>query len=254
MKEVNNCDFFFSIVSMDRFEAIEFLKLYFGTLFLSSYKLPTLDHAIVIFGNGVKIFLRYRPFVSMGCILRHLITKVLNRREELRYLCRNDFLNAFSDRLHLIGDCVAPKDLTASPNIFFQKFFDSDYTPQNEEEINAIVEWCMFAVQFEESSLARVNAAIELLKGIRDHLYHAKLAAMFDQTMDNLDKPLHRFDTLVDLKSLSLEDEDMLGEEQEEEKEKLAPLSSPNEVRKDYDSKPCDCDEYEASGDCYHAD
>ena len=71
---------------------------------------------------------------------------------------------------------------------------------------------------------------------------------MFDQTFDNLDGPSHRFDVLQSSKTDVAE-----VKEEEEEEEKLAHVPSPNEVRKDYDSKPCDCDEYEVSGDCNHS-
>ena len=222
---------------MNRLEAIEFLKLHFGTLFLTSYDLPTLEHVKTIIGSGLLKFTQYQPFVSIGCVMQNLIAKVISRSNELLYLSDNKFLNAFSDRLNLFGESIAPTNLKHSAQTFFQKFFDYDYCPVNDEEIEMIVEWSLFAIQFEEANKERVRKALDLLIEVQDHLYTAKFKAMFDTVEKqnktcNVPKPIEKKETEVAQNTAIVK----------------------NEILWDSDTKSCDCYEYEISGDCYHVD
>ena len=245
---------------MNRTEATECLKFLLGTLFLSSYRLPTSSHVKNIIGSGVKLFTTYKPFVSMGCILRHLIQKVKEREQNLFYFSEGSFLGLFSDRLLLLEKSIAPTNLETSCFLFFEKFFDYHYCPRSDEHIEEMVEWCLYSVQFSESNSTRVSDALKLLEEVQNHLYLSKLNAMFDMNLDTLDSPNHRFDGGPTLNDLFPKPEAIDEETQtvENESPEVAIRDGSGMLTKAYfefsDTKHCDCEDYEASGDCYHVD
>lgn len=204
---------------MDRTDQLAFLKLHFGTLFLTTYHMPTLDEVKNVIGSGVFLFARYFPFVSIGCILRSMIEKLLKRGEELIMFSKNNFLRDFNANLETYDTSIVPLDTARSPLTFFKTFFEPEFTPVNEEEIDILIEWSLFVVQFEEANENRTKEALKLLSELQDHLLTSKFAAMYDITLDNIDKP---------------------SEEQM--------------ILFDTNTKSCDCYEYEQSGDCHHFD
>ena len=206
---------------MNRDEAVEFLKLHFGAMFLTTYCLPTFENVQDIVGNGVLLFSTFFPFISVGCILRRLIDKVMERSGDLIMFSKSIFLYKFSDRLKDYKESAFPHDEHSSLT-FFQKFYDRDYTPINDEELEEIVEWSLFAVQFKEANEERTKAVLEMLMKLKNHLYDEKMKSAYDPSLDNIDEPPFTF---------KVQNEDVSTA-----------------------SKACECYEYEVSGDCSHLD
>ena len=156
---------------MYRFEAIEFLKLRFGVLFLSNYDLPSLDDVkLLLDTNGVNYCFFY-PFLTMNCVLRELMTQVMERRNDILHLSKNNFLGKFSDRKESYVNITFPEDVYTSALQFFQKFFDDDYRPASQGDLAEIVEWILFVVQFSESNEERSTEALDFLTEINSYLY-----------------------------------------------------------------------------------
>ena len=220
---------------MNHDEGMEYLKLHFGTLFLETYRMPKLQDVVNIIDNGVVIFTKFFPYVSVGDILRLLIDEILERSGDLVSLSSNNFLLKFSDRLDTFHKAAAPIDLVSSPLLFFSLFFNRHYTPFNKEQIDLIVEWALFSVQFVESNPQRTHKALNLLKELRSHLYDEKMKAMLDPHLDNIDGPALKAKNKKkkDLKNLS-----------------VAASQKDEPILFDTNTKPCDCYEYEQSGDC----
>ena len=221
---------------MNHDEGVEYLKLHFGTLFLETYRMPKFQDVINIIDNGVVIFTKFFPYASVGDILRQLIDEVLERSDDLVTFSKNNFLLKFSDRLDTFHSATAPTNLVSSPLMFFSIFFNRFYTPFNKEQIDLIVEWALFAVQFAESNPERTQKALKLLKELRTHLYAEKMKAMLDPHLDNIDAP-------------SLKNKN-------DKKKNLSVIVSQKDepILFDTDTKPCDCYEYEQSGDCFCLD
>ena len=156
---------------MIRMQAIEFLKLHLGTLFLCNYEMPSFEEVTQSIEDGIKPFNVYQPFVSVGCILNHLLCKIIDRESQLLNRANVNLLQSFDDRLPLFGDKISPKDKVESPKQFFEKFYDTEYTPQNKEEIARIVEWIVCVVGFDEATEKRTEEALEFLKRLSKYLH-----------------------------------------------------------------------------------
>lgn len=209
--------------------------MHFGTLFLSTYRMPRLEDVIRIIGNGVSIFTMYFPYASVGCILRKLIDEVLQRSDDLIAFSKGRFLKKFNDHLNDYQKAVAPVNREGSPLSFFLVFFNRLYTPCCDDEIDLIVEWTLFTVQFEEANEKRTRQVIKFLEDLREYLYVEKCKAMLDPRLDNIDKP-----SLMSKEASSKQEEDSSKQEEP--------------ILYDTLTKPCDCLEYEKSGDCYCLD
>ena len=102
---VKPCDFIFkpcdSLVSMSSsvFVANEMLKLYFGPLFLSNYKMPELSYVIGVIDAAFDKFPPGGPFGSYVLRMVHLIEKFEPFNDTLLQLGRNNFLGPFEDCL-----------------------------------------------------------------------------------------------------------------------------------------------------------
>ena len=147
----------------------------------------------------------------------------------------------FSDRLNTFHEAAVPTDKVSSPLSFFMLFFNRLYTPFSDEQIDAIVEWALFAVQFEESNPERTQKALKLLKDLRIHLYDEKMKAMLDPHLDNIDGPSIK----AKAEESSQNDKNVLP---------VAAIEKDESILFDTNTKSCDCYEYEQSGDCYCLD
>ena len=237
-----------------RFEVVEFLKFYFGTLFLSTYHLPTIEQVKNTTGSGVRLFTSYKPFVSMGCVLRLLILKILQRGDDLLYLSKNKFLDAFSDRLHLLGESIAPTNLENSCLTFFEKFFDYGHCLADDEEVETLVEWSLFVVQFKEANEERVRTVLDLLTEVREHLYNEELKALFFPELVKLRKETEISDNAQSEKKTNDSTSFVANSSKSQTKDVEETKRSKDEILMDTDTKSCDCYEYEVSGDCSHVD
>ena len=223
---------------MFRMQAVEFLKFHLGTLFLSNYEMPSFEQVTEIIQSGVKVFHDYKPFVSVGCILAYLICKILSHERHLLARAKQEkrHLQSFEERLPLFGDAISPKDKVESPKQFFEKFYDTQYTPQNEDEVARITEWIICVTGFDEANEERTEEALELLKRLEKHLNENMQALISseleksDSTDENMEEP---------------------DEEPDPTKEQTDKLLLIVKVR-DPDTKPCTCYQYECTGDCYH--
>ena len=173
----------------------------------------------------------------------------------------SDFLGLFKDRLLLFKESVAPTNLGTSCFLFFEKFFDSNFCPVCDEEIEEMVEWCLYSVQFTESNLTRISATLTVLTEVQNYLYVSKLNSMYNMSYDNLDSPVSRFDggpilnDLVSQSKLTIDNETQTFENKNAEVTIKDGSGILTKAYFDYsDTKRCDCAEYEASGDCYHVD
>ena len=200
---------------MNRFAAIEFLKLYLTTFFLSTYNLPSENEAKQVIDDaavGKKLDL---PFHTPFDLLRNLITEILDRKHDLLELIqrKGGFLGKFSDRMIDSGAIVFPFSKTKSALTFLEKFLNEDFVPQNQKEIDELLEWPLQAVQFAEVNKQRTLEALDLLATIRGHLT-----------------------TLIPIADFQLDE----GFDSEEE----------INLNKYSNTKHCSCYVYEVSGDC----
>jgi hypothetical protein len=107
----------------------------------------------------------------MNCVLRELMTQVMERRNDILHLSKNNFLGKFSDRKESYVNITFPEDVYTSALQFFQKFFDDDYRPASQGDLAEIVEWILFVVQFSESNEERSTEALDFLTEINSYLY-----------------------------------------------------------------------------------
>ena len=163
----------FNIVSMDSSDALDFLKLHLGTLFLDTYSLPTLESILDIICGICEIQKHSEMYSTAACALNDFLCRLFEREVDLLSSSTNDFLGKFSERQY--DSSVFPFDLNRSGEIFFEKFFDLYYTPTTKSEVEVLLEWCLFTVQFSEGNVERTRDALSLLKRLKECCVETKL-------------------------------------------------------------------------------
>lgn len=123
------------MLSSNHFVAAEFLKMYSGTLFLTTYQLPCVDHVLTVVDHICTETNVFVSFHTPLTIMRKLIERLEEERETLLMFSDNKFLGKFSNSLHLFGSTNFPHDYDKSYD-FFVIFFQDSYTPQSETEVN----------------------------------------------------------------------------------------------------------------------
>lgn len=208
---------------MNNFTKIECLKLHFGLCFLSTFCLPSVQEVKLIINDAVKAFDNdlslYHSALSK---LKKIVSKTLMRKDELIYFSSGLFLRNFSDHVAHSNFALYPgaKDF----GDFLKLFLHPDYLPHRKADLKVIYEWSLFAVQFIEGNENHTRAALKLLKEIDDYIVG---------------------DEQCESKKECIEKNDVVSNTTKD-----VYLRAFDEV--DYgDTKPCDCYEYEMSGDCY---
>lgn len=169
----------------DKFCTVESLKLYLGTLFLSCYRLPEMHDVETVIEEVVEESKREKvPFGTLVEKMLLLLEKIYLKRSELLMFGKGEFLGPFLDRLNTFGCDSYPTDLEDSGVMFFRKFFkdsskieleseeETELKIDSEEEeplsdLEEIVEWCLFVVQFEEATHERIVKAINFLYKVK---------------------------------------------------------------------------------------
>ena len=220
----------------DRYDTIEKLKMYFCTFFLECFDLVQLpDMKELVEAGLLRTKVMCATNHSSFCMLARLLELVQMRKRDLMRLCKNDFLGSFKGlEKRLFRDSSTIDRKTTAVETFFKKFFNSDYTTSSMNEHNEIIDWCLTVVQFEEATPERVNLALDRLDDLRRYLLHR---AMDEQNF----QALQMHDILnVEKFHTNLAAAMDKGPQAASSLKNLGPE----------DTKRCDCDEYEASGDC----
>ena len=249
-------------VSMDRYDAIDFLKMYLGTLFLDNYVMPKLEAVKIVLAAAARPLNKFEPLGVAGIKLRQLCKKVLKHSGDLLYFSENrKNFGRFSDQLYLYAEEVAPVDREGSALIFFEKFFNDDYTPQSEVELEFIIEWLLFVVEFDEANEERTKKALDLLNDLYEYLCEFEPSASSSpQSNDEHDKDDDEGyggdDETVCCDCAAAEAKRSIETNMDEvtKQDKQMSLEKCAEYYHVSDTKHCDCYEYEMSGDCYHVD
>lgn len=178
------------------------LKLLFSTLFLKTYKLPEVGAILNLIEQSCKdLHSLERCFENLS----YVNIKLQDLKETLVYFSTSDFLGHFDNLEESYKAYDFPIDFSNSCHEFFKKFFDVDYTPGNSYDLDELLEFIQYIVQFEEATPARVHNALDLMEEVTQ-----LMSVKFEWLMP---------------KNTSFPEIDR-------------------------DTKPCDCFEYEASGDC----
>ena len=214
---------------MNRFIALEFLKLYLGTLFFSNYNLPSEDEVKKVISDAAAVQPLDLPFHTPFDLLRDLISELLIRKNDLLHLAKtNGFLGSFADRRIDNGAIVFPFSKSKSTLIFFEKFLNEEFVPSSHSDFLELIEWALYAVQFKEANEQRTLAALDLLTKVRSHLI--AVIPMTEVRFDKGDK--------VNKVKINFESKDNIN----------------FDAYPDTNTKHCDCYVYEVSGDCYCLD
>ena len=226
----------FNIVSMDSSDVLDFLKLHLGTLFLDTYSLPSFENILDIVCSNLSIENHSEIYSTAACALNDFLCHLFDREADLLSFSTNDFLGKFSE--HHYDSSVFPFDLKRSGQIFFEKFFDLYYTPATKIEIDMMLEWCLFVVQFSEANVERTKDALSLLKRLKE--------CCVESTICKFEKPvvLNPIDAVE-----SKENEKRLSSDYVK-RDLVATSQGFSDVTVDYDTKHCSCYTYKVSGDC----
>ena len=197
-------------------DTIDFLKMYLGTVFLSMYTLPSVQEIKHMLGTEIHPYDEYPPFDSIECVLRYLLVKILQKSEYLLNACQQKCNLKFCDSVKTYDEFIRPCNCDTSIKTFFEKFFEPNYTPHSNAEIDQIFEWILYVIQFDEADQNRVKEGIQLLHAVQLHLYDMK---------KNFDVSKVHAQNLAEW--------------------------TESQTR-DLDAKHCDCYEFEVSGNCSH--
>ena len=163
---------------------LQFLKLHLGTLFLDTYRLPNVSEVLEVTGGIVKPFsLKHfyhssHQFRNADSAFVVLSKRIAKRFGDLIIFSANSFLRNHNDHLEEYDATVRPTNLQNSALTFFEKFFDKDFMPKNNEELKLLLEWCLFVVQFKEGSKERTVAAVNLLEKVLFSKYEISMKAL----------------------------------------------------------------------------
>ena len=203
---------------------LENLKVSFGLLFLKTHPLPTLLEVMTVINNAHVVIAATPLHLALGMwnsfrlaleMLNSLIADLLLRGGDLKLFVYNNFLGEFIDKRDSKTN-VIPFDKDRGGIEFFESFFQEQFTPKTQEELDELLEWCLFSVQHSDSDATRLNEALELLCGVRVHI-------------------LKKFEGSPPTKVKSDNDDD------DDNVFTAPPLS---------DTKSCSCYTYEVTGDC----
>ena len=197
-------------------DSIDFLKMYFGTIFLSTYVLPSVEDIKNWLGKDIHPYDAYPPFDSIECVLRYLLVRVLDKSDYLLNGSQMKCNLKFRSTLKTFDEFIRPCNRDTSIRTFFKKFYKPNFTPQSDAEIDQILEWMLYVIQFDEADLTRVAEGLKLLNQIQWHLRDMK---------KNHDEAKKHAQTLAEW-----------AESQ----------------KRDVDAKWCACYEFEVSGNCSH--
>ena len=140
------------------------LTLLFTCLFLDSYVLVDVFEVIsLIEDKTIDWFREEKCFRNLL-----LLNRKLNALQVILYdnvSC--NFLGAFSERTQQFGKRF-PADLKGSCHKFFERLFDATCTPADDEQLDEIVDYVAFSVQFEEATSSRVTDALNLLDNVTE--------------------------------------------------------------------------------------
>ena len=159
---------------MERLLAVEILKLYLGTLFVSCYELVTLDSLKKILRETCGKMRRLCHYTCHTplCMLRNLILTLETREADLLRFSSNNFLGNFMERAPFLFKNDLPSDNAdvSATYTFFMRYFDNDFALINQDDHFEMVEWCLYVVQFEEGNVERTKATMELLRDVKTYV------------------------------------------------------------------------------------
>lgn len=178
------------------------LKLLFSCLFLKTYKLPAVGEILYLLEQSCK---DWHDVERCYEHLEYLNVKLQELKDILLYFTTSNFLGSFSDKIEQFKDVEFPIDFMNSCNAFFEKLFDSSYTPIHNYDLDDLIQFVQYIVQCEEATTDRINEALCLLEDVTQ-----MMSVKYEWLIPN----------------------------------------STDFQKVDLDTKPCDCYEYEMSGDC----
>ena len=158
---------------MNRFVAIEYLKTYFGTLFLMDYMFPSNSRINQLLFETWSDLVQTKSLQTLHALgyLQRLVKSILKHEDELLTMSNSNFLKKHKDRMMGTG-VVFPYNERRSIEMFFINFLNADFCPQNEEELHEIVQWSLLVVQFEEANTDRTRAALAFLRIVEVSIEH----------------------------------------------------------------------------------
>ena len=208
--------------------AIETSKLQFGTLFLSSYRLPDVDEV-----KNVTAVLGKTVSEKKLKALCKIFSEIEIHRNLLLFFSENDFIGDFSQCIKTFGEDNFPSNQHNSSLQFFFRYLDSNVLNYSEVECEEFVSSALTTVQFNEANVKRTLAAMKLLSQVKEHVQTLLTEKkLFSCAVD--DVPC---DVCVDIRDES----DVIA---------AAAATKDEGIVVDYDTKHCSCFTYEVCGDC----
>ena len=230
----------------------EMLKLYLGTLFLSSYDMPELSLVEKVIDVAFIKYPAGGPFGSYVLRMSHLIDELTLYKDTMLELgANNTFLGPFAARLKDYDNC--PTNINSSTFKFFEYFFNE----RLELSIREMRTWCLTVVQFEEANEKRTVEAFKFLSDVKEYIEQKNgelIVKMKREAVEEREKTDMKMKKCADFKK-KFEDEwkaryRRVGCECSVEVQNVVLCESCLAVANYRDTKSCDCYEYQMSGDC----
>ena len=226
----------------------ETLKLHFGTLFLSTYRLPSFEEVKTIIDDA-KLSYYGQPcnFYSALHKLEDILSQVEKRKDELISFSSGQFLRNFSEHLLRSGLLIVPTVKDSSCKRFFRMFLDPAFLPNSQTDVELIYEWSMYVVQFEEANETRTKAALSLVAEISEYVEN-----IFEEALQRKKKIKDELKKKVD-ESVEKRGVDEVDTQMNVRDDGDDDYDVHDDLVNYRDTKFCLCYEYEVCGDCYCA-
>ena len=151
-------------------DTLRSLQLYFGTLFLTIYSLPSFEEVRDCITGWEESFYEDQ-YANIILVLLQLLDHVFFMKHELLHVSKSSEYGEFVNYKNTSDPEICPIDLETSCLTFFEKLSVSGIFPFNEKDIEEIT-YCStnHICKFEECTPDRVQKALDLLKKVRNHV------------------------------------------------------------------------------------
>ena len=205
--------------------ALESLKLEFGTLFLSSYRLPDVDEVKNVIAALDKP-ISEKKFEA----LCKIISEIEAQKNLLLFFSNDDFIGNFNQCMETFGEDIFPSNQQNSSLQFFFHFLNSNVLNYSEAECEDFASSALTMVQFNEGNEKRSQDAVKFLSHVKEHVKTLLNEKKLFSCAVN-DEPC---DVCVDIRDAC--DDTFVAKDEG--------------IAVDYDTKHCSCFTYEVCGDC----
>ena len=146
------------------------LQLYFGTLFLDIFSLPSFEEVRNCISGWEDLY-SGGQYENIIFVLLQLLDHAFFMKYELLHVAKSSDYGSFVEYKNSNDPEICPTDLETSCLMFFEKLSVSGIYPFNESMIEEITYYSSHCIcRFEECTPDRVQKAFKLLKKVRNHV------------------------------------------------------------------------------------